>query len=297
MRNLVLLGLTLTALGTAGAQQKHAITFDDFAAIRGVSDPQVSPDGKSALYAVRTVDLTANRRAARTYVIPIAGGMPQLFPSPDVSATEARWSPDGKHIAYITGDQLWIADASGANPRQLTNLNGGATGPVWSPVSDRVAFTSAVYPQCANDACNIAKAKAASESKVKAHIADQLMYRHWNAWDEGTRQHLFVVGVDGSTPKDLTPAAPYDVPPGPFGGSEGYNWSPDGRELAFTAKDQGRAEAWTTDVNLYTVPVVRRSSSPQRVKAPIRIRRIRLTESSSPIPRKRGPASSPTAGG
>ena len=125
---------------------------------------------------------------------------------------------------------------------------------MWSPTSDRIAFTSAVYPDCTNDACNAAKAKAASDNKVKAHVADQLMYRHWNAWDEGTRSHLFVVGVDGSAPKDLMPGAKYDVPPGPFGGSEGYAWSPDGRELAYTAKDQGRADAWTTDVNLYTVP-------------------------------------------
>jgi dipeptidyl aminopeptidase/acylaminoacyl peptidase len=253
MRSVRYLALVLIALSTAGAQQKHAITFEDFAAIRTVGDPQVSPDGKSALYAVVTVDVAANRRTARTYMVPLAGGIPQLFPSPDVAATEARWSPDGKHVAYITGDQLWISDATGANPRQLTNLNGGATGPVWSPASDRVAFTSAVYPECANDACNVAKAKAASESKVKAHIADRLMFRHWNAWDEGTRQHLFVVAIDGSAAKDLTPAAPYDVPPGPFGGSEGYNWAPDGREIAFTAKDQGRANAWSTDVNLYTV--------------------------------------------
>jgi dipeptidyl aminopeptidase/acylaminoacyl peptidase len=80
------------------------------------------------------------------------------------------------------------------------------------------------------------------------------MFRHWNAWDEGTRSHLFVVGLDGGTPHDLTPGAKYDVPPGPFGGSEGYAWSPDGRELAYTAKDQGRADALTTDVNLSAVP-------------------------------------------
>ena len=54
---------------------------------------------------------------------------------------------------------------------------------------------------------------------------------------------------------DLTAGAPYDVPPGPFGGSEGYNFSPDGKEIAYTAKDSGRSEAWSTDVNLYTVAV------------------------------------------
>jgi dipeptidyl aminopeptidase/acylaminoacyl peptidase len=254
MRLHVLLAAALSLASAANAQQKRALTFDDFSAVRAVSDPQPSPDGKTVLYTVRTTDVAANRRSSQTFVIGITGGTPQPFPSADVSATEARWSPDGRHVAYIAGGQLWSADANGANARQLTHLNGGATGPVWSPLSDRIAFTSAVYPGCSTDACNAAREKAATDNKVKAHVADHLMYRHWNAWDEGTRSHLFVAALDGSAPRDLVPGARYDVPPGPFGGSEGYNWSPDARELAYTAKDQGRNDAITTDVNVYTVP-------------------------------------------
>src|SRR4051812_6589489 len=126
MRHHVLLAVTVFTLtgiaGVAGAQQKRPITFDDFAAMRGVSDPQLSPDGKLVLYAVRTTDVAANRRTAKTFVAPLAGGAAQVFPSQDVPATEARWSPDGKRIAYVAGDQLWIADASGAGAKQLTHL-------------------------------------------------------------------------------------------------------------------------------------------------------------------------------
>ena len=96
--------------------------------------------------------------------------------------------------------------------------------------------------------------KAAASNPVKAHVADALMYRHWNAWDDGTRAHLFTVGADGNGLLDLTAGAVYDVPPGPFGGSEGYAWAPDGKELAYTAKNSGREDAWSTDNNLYTVP-------------------------------------------
>ena len=253
MRHQLLIAGALLTASTAAAQ-KRAITFDDFAAVRAVSDPQTSPDGKFILYAIRVADVAANRRTAQTFVVPSTGGTPRAFPSQSISATEARWSPDGSHIAYIASDQLWIADANGGNAKQLTHLNGGATGPVWSSAGDRLAFTSAVYPDCSTDACNIAKAKAASDNKVKAHVADALMYRHWNAWDEGTRSHLFTVALDGSAPRDLVPGGNYDVPPGPFGGSEGYAWSPDGRELAYTAKNQGRNDASSTDVNVYTVP-------------------------------------------
>jgi dipeptidyl aminopeptidase/acylaminoacyl peptidase len=254
MRTQILFAATLfVAAAPAAIAQKRALTFDDFAAVRNVTDPQVSPDGSRVMYNVRTTDVAANRRTSKTVVVAINGGTPQPFPAADVNATEARWSPDGRRVAYVAGGQLWVADADGSNAKQLTRLNGGATGPVWAPTSDRIAFTTAVYPECRDDACNAAKEKAAADNKVKAHVADQLMYRHWNAWDEGTRSHLFVVDMNGAT-RDLVPGVKYDVPPGPFGGAEGYNWSPDGREIAYTAKDQGRTDAWTTDVNIYTVP-------------------------------------------
>ena len=243
-----------TAFTSLQAQGKQVLTFEDFSALRAVSDPQLSPDGARVLYAVRTTDVSANRRTTRTFVMPTAGGAARVFPDDRTAASEARWAPDGSKVAYVALGQLWVANADGSDARQLTHLSGGATGPVWSPTGDRIAIVSAVYPECRDDACNAAKAKAVADRAVKAHVTDALMYRHWNAYDDGTRSHLFVVGL-AEAPRDLIPGARYDVPPGPFGGSEGYAFAPDGRELAYTAKDQGRADAWTTDNNLYLVPV------------------------------------------
>ena len=253
---------TLAALAAVAAPlaaqdkqpQQQPVDINSFEAVKVVSDPQMAPNGSTVLYAVRTTSLGTNSRSSLTYKVAAGGGIATAFPDASTSASEARWSPDGKRVAYIAGGQLWVADPMGGARKQLTTLAGGATGPIWSPSGDRIAFTSRVYPSCADDACNVARQKAADSNPVKAHIADELMYRHWNAWDDGTRAHLFVVGADGNGVLDLTPGAIYDVPPGPFGGSEGYAWAPDGRELSYTAKDAGRENAWSTDNNLYTVP-------------------------------------------
>jgi len=254
-------GLLLAAAGlfaadlSAQGRVQRPMTFEDFAAVRNVGDPQISPDGRWVLYSLRTTDVGANKRTTVTKLQPTFGGTARQFPDAKTVAGQARWSPDGKRVAYISSDQLWIADANGANARQISNVNAGASGPVWAPAGDRIAFVTGVYPDCDTESCNIERAKAADTVKVKAHITDNLLYRHWTAWTGETRAHLYVVSAAGTGQRDLTPRARYDVPPGPFGGSEGYAFSPDGKELAFTAKDQGREDAWSTDINVYTVPV------------------------------------------
>ena len=247
--------LLLALAAPAAAQTKRAITFNDFAAMKLVSDPQVSPDGRWVMYAVRTTDVAANRRTTMTYIVSAAGGAERAFPDATTPATEARWSPDGQRVAYLSGGQLWIANVDGTAKKQLTSLSGGASGPKWSPAGDRIAFVSGSWPDCDTDACNVERDKAKENNKVKAVVTEQLMFRHWNAYDPGTRSHLYVVTPAGTELRNLTPRARYDVPPGPFGGSEGYAFSPDGREVAYTAKDEGRSEAWSTNINVYTVPV------------------------------------------
>ncbi|MFN2636126.1 MAG: prolyl oligopeptidase family serine peptidase [Gemmatimonadaceae bacterium] len=258
MRKVLLLavcGLIATAVG-AQVRVQRPMTFEDFAAVVNVGDPQVSPDGRWVLYSRRTTDVGANKRTTITELISTtsaAGG--RQFPDESTQASEARWSPDGKRVAYIAKGQLWIADATGTNARQLSNVSGGASGPVWAPSGDRLAFATGVYPDCDSDACNIERAKAADTGKVKAHVVDNLLYRHWTEWTPATRSHLFTIAIDGSGLRDLTSGVKYDVPAAPFGGSEAYGFSPDGRELAYTAKDQGREDAWSTDFNVYTVAV------------------------------------------
>ena len=70
----------LLAAPALGAQHKRPMTVEDMLAVKGVADPQLSPDGRFVLYAVRAVNLDANRRAVTTFVQPVAGGLARAFP-------------------------------------------------------------------------------------------------------------------------------------------------------------------------------------------------------------------------
>src|SRR6202022_4683370 len=92
-------------------------------------------------------------------------------------------------------------------------------------------------------------------NKVKAHVYEQLLYRHWTHWFEGKRSHLFLMPADASSPaRDLTPGANYDVPPDERGGPEDIAFSPDGAEICFTAVTD-KVEATSTNGDLFLVPV------------------------------------------
>ncbi len=136
----------------------------------------------------------------------------------DQDGDRPRWAPDGKRFAFISnkegGSQVWIAEFDGASGtvksvRKLTSIATEAGGELWSPDGKNILFTSDVYPECdgtsdAKTKCNAKKVKEAEDSKVKALIFDQLLYRHWNAFKAGKRRHIFVTPlIEGGAARDL----------------------------------------------------------------------------------------------
>ena len=263
--SLVLMGSAVTAIAQETA--KHAITFDDLIAMHRLAEAELSPDGKWVVYTVATPDMEANRNATNLWMAPTAGGEAMQLTRTGKDSSP-KWSPDGKTIAFLSsrsGDsQVYLLSMDGGEAHPLTKLSTGADIVKWSPDGKTIAFTSAVYPDCKDDECNKKRNEEKEKNKVKAHVAENLLYRHWTHWNEGPRAHLFVMPSDGSgEAKDLTPGANYDVPPDVRGEESDINFSPDSKELCFTAVTD-KVEATSTNGDLFIVPAGG-SAEPKRI--------------------------------
>ena len=294
MRRYLSLIITLTVFTFPSlAQAKHPFTFEDMMKLKRVGEPEVSPDGKWVIFSVVDVDLAANTKTPHVWIVPLTagdekGGVPHVSPNlRDVGGTERelisdqdadrpRWAPDGKRFAFLStkegSSQVWVAEFNGAvgtvtGVHKLTSIATEASGELWSPDGKNILFTSDVYPQCDGspadeDICNAKKLQEVEQSKTKALIFTHLLYRHWNAYREGKRSHLFVVSSavfqdgqnqTGATPRDLTPGD-YDAPVFSLGGQDNYAFSPDGQEICYTSNhDQNPAASTNND--LWIVPV------------------------------------------
>src|SRR5467141_4975010 len=264
MRNVLRSGLAAAGLflccalnNFAQEAAKRAILFDDIILMHRVGDPKISPDGKWVAFAVATPDMSANRNASNIWIVPTGGGEAvQLTQSGHDSSP--TWSPDGKTLSFLSSregtSQVYVLSMEGGEAHAVTHLSTGADIVKWSPDGKTIAFTSSVYPDCKDDACNKKREEEKEKNKVKARVYEQLLYRHWDHWFEGKRSHLFVEPADGSgEARDLNAGANYDVPPDQRGGPEDINFSPDSKEICFTAVTD-KVEAISTNGDLFVVP-------------------------------------------
>lgn len=227
----------------------QTFTFDQMLKMRRVGDPQLSPDGKTIAFTIGDVDKAANRTLTQIYTMSADGVNIKQITKDTKSSSSPRWSPDGKKIAFTTGGQIWVMDADGDDKKQITKISTGAGNPVWSPNGDWIAFNSDVYPNCKDDACNAAEDEKNENSKVKAIVAERLLYRHWVEWRDKKRTHVFIISSKGGIATDLTPGD-FDSPPYAASTGVDYAFSPDSKEIAFL-RNPDKIEAISTNSDIY----------------------------------------------
>ena len=255
----------------------HPFSAVDLQSMLRITEPQASPRGDLVAFVVRTNDFAANRGKNDLWLVGADGSDARSLTSDGAGYGNPRWSPDGATLYFLStrsgSSQIWrlspMPTGKGAAPAaalaQVTRLPVDVASFILSPDGTRAAIAADVFPDCPTLACTRNRLDEKEKSTVKARLYPDGagFVRHWDVWEDGTRSHLFVLPLAGAggtaaaaaEPVDLMRGMAADAPSKPFGGTEEYTFAPDGGALVFAARDAGRQEAWSTNFDLYRVPV------------------------------------------
>ena len=252
----------LTALPSLAATR--GLDVRDMIALDRVSAPLLTADGGNVVFAKRV--LGSDSKASTGLFIRNLRTRDAAPPKPLTPAgwnvNSAALSADGQTVYFLSAkggsQQLYAMPLAGGTPRQLTDFAVDVDSFQISPQGDRVAFSAGVFQDCGSDlACTSKKLDAHKARKNSGEVFDSLFVRHWDTWNDGRRNTLFVAplpaakaaAVKGASAISATLAG--DAPSKPFGGNDDFTWAPDGKSVVASIRVAGREEAWSTNFDLY----------------------------------------------
>lgn len=211
-------------------KSKRLIKPDDLKSLHLVGDPQISPDGKSIVFAKSHVG-EKNDKVTNLWLVPTGGGEARQFTSSGKDGG-ARWSPDCKKIAFTSGRdkpsaQVFVLDVAGGEAVCLTKFPEGSIGGFeWSPDGKKLAVKfRETEKEWTEEASEERKKKGLS---TPPRVIDEVWYRlDGDGYFNTARYKLFIVDVESGEHKVTYDKDSY--------GWFDFSWSPDSRTIAIAA--------------------------------------------------------------
>ena len=264
-RWLLLCSLLALAVSSHAAEPAAApFTVEDLVRLKRISDPQVSPDGRQVAYVQRETDIDANKGRTSLWLLELgaAGAAPRRLTDVKANDSSPRWAPDGATLYFLSTrsgtQQVWRVSPAGGEAQKVSDYPLEVGTLKVSPRGEHLALTMEVFPDCTTLACTRARLDARAKDKATGRLYERLFVRHWDSWSDGTRSHLFTTpvkkGLAAAAPVDVSQSMDADIPGKPFGGDEDFEFSPDGKQLVFSARIGQRSEPWSTNFDLFQVP-------------------------------------------
>jgi dipeptidyl aminopeptidase/acylaminoacyl peptidase len=222
-----------------------------------VGEMKLSPDGKTVVYSVTRHSISANRGYTDLFSVPAAGGEAKHLTTFTGAEFNPRWRPDGKKIGFLSDEdetvQIWEMNPDGTEQVKVSEIPDGINSFEYSPDGSRVLY------------CKDVKVRMTPQEvhtdlpKSDVYMSTELMYRHWNHWEDANVSHVFYSEIkDGKigAGKDIMEDEPYDSPLSPNFEGEEISWSSDGKSIAYTCKKMTPNEfaiSTNSDIYLYNI--------------------------------------------
>ena len=206
----------------------------------------VEPSHAGIIYSVGKIDLNTEKTNRQNFYLNFEKN--QILKM-DLLGKKSIFQWDKNGVYASEGDKIYISKDNGLSWAEFYTI-GDADNIVISPDGKKVAFSKAVQVEKL-----LGKDKYADLPKTTAQIYTDLNHRHWDAWNEGKYNHVFVASIsdDVSKAKDLLDGQKFDTPQKPSGGSEDFIWSPDSTKLLYVCKKKsGKEYATSTNTDIYT---------------------------------------------
>jgi len=269
-----LLAMALLIVGASCSEQKPeqkkeplkidvSLTAEEIA--RGVMTPEImwkfgrvgnsalSPCGKLLAYTATFYNLQENKGVTNLYVVSTGGGEPRKLTDELGSESNPQWVSSTKTLRFLStrsGDsQIWEINPDGTGLKQVSAIEGGIDGFCFSPDGSKVLYAKAVKME--DQAIDIHP----DMPKAKVRIINDLMYRHWDYWEDGEYSHIFVADFrEGKilNPKDINEGEKWDTPMATDFDIAEVQWSPDGKKIVYCSKKlYGKEYAVSTNSDIY----------------------------------------------
>lgn len=261
-RNALWLGLLAITLPLAAIAAPQGLQPEQLATMDRYSSPVLTPDGAKVIFAKRVVDPKTYKASTALYSKSSSGtGKATQITPAGWSVNSPAISADGKTLYFMSSkngsSQIYSVPVSGGTPVALTALPLDVGGFAISPDGKKVAITMEVYADCSDDLkCTVDRNKTESERKTTGVVYDRMFVRHWDAWNEGKLNRIYVSPLTApiKDAKMIGSSLKADTPSRPFGDLSEMAWSPDSSSIVVSARVADRDEPRSTNFDLYQIP-------------------------------------------
>lgn len=233
--------------------------------LKRVGNIQVSPDKSTILFSIKQYDLDKNSGVNNLYTVPVEGGEIAQITNSLGNKYDAQWRPDGKKIAFMKVSEsvmnIFEMNTDGSDIQQISTFKNSIGGFKYAKDMSKVLFIKDVKLKNYH---STELEKDLTQSNAKVY--DNLMYRHWSTYANGTFSHVFYADINNGKIQgqgiDIMENETFDAPLKPFGGMEQINFSPDGNQIVYTSKKlNGKAYAFSTNSELYIYNINKNSTT------------------------------------